>query len=185
MRSHGMSMVQVGARLGLVNAIGGFIGSYAGGRIADHLSNKRNDTRYHLWLPALAQIINIPLALLIYQAQSADMALLMLIFVLAGNAIYLGPTYGTTQSLLSPRERALGSALLLFIINLIGLGLGPLVTGLLSDFFRARLLAGGAGDADATAQGLVWALRALIAINLWAAAHFVLAAQSLRKDTPA
>ena len=112
------------------------------------------------------------------------MALLMLIFVLAGNAIYLGPTYGTTQSLLSPRERALGSALLLFIINLVGLGLGPLATGLLSDFFRAHLLAGGASDADATAQGLVWALRALIAINLWAAAHFVLAAQSLREDTP-
>jgi hypothetical protein len=72
----------------------------------------------------------------------------------------------------------------LFIINLVGLGFGPLVAGLLSDFFRAKILATGVADPQATAQGLVWALRALIAINLWAAAHFALAARTLREDTP-
>ena len=69
--------------------------------------------------------------------------------------------------------------------NALGILFGPLATGLLSDLFRGRLLAGGTSDLQATAQGLVWALRVLIAINVWAALHFVLAARTLRQETPA
>jgi MFS family permease len=185
MRSHGMSMLEVGGKLGLVSAIGGFIGAYSGGRLADALSSKFDDVRFQLWMPALSLVVNVPLALLIYQSHNASAALGILTCVLAVGAMHLGPTFAAAQALLTPRERALGAALLLFIINLIGLGFGPLVTGVLSDTFRTRLLGSGLTEAQATAGGLVWALRAMLAINLWAALHFFLGARTLRHDTPA
>ena len=184
MRSHGLNMAQVGGRLGLVSAIGGFIGSYAGGRLADYFTNKRNDARYQLWMPAIALLVNIPLALMIYEVHGAGAVFAVLTCVLAVGAMYFGPTYATTQALLSPRERALGSALLLFIINLIGLGFGPMLTGVLSDAFRSHFLGTGLSDAQATAQGLEWSLRTMIAVNFWAALHFYLAARSVREETP-
>ncbi|MET0389334.1 MAG: MFS transporter [Polyangiales bacterium] len=185
MRTHGMSMVEVGGKLGLCSAIGGFIGAYAGGRLADALGNKHNDPRYQLWLPAVALLVNIPIALTSYQMQTVTGTLSVLVLALAVGAMYLGPTYAATQSLLAPRERALGSALLLFIINLVGLGFGPLLTGVLSDVFRTKLIAGGMSDPAATAAGLVWSLRAMIVINVWAAVHYVLAARTLRRDATA
>jgi MFS family permease len=184
MRSHGLSMLEVGGKLGLVTAIGGFIGSYSGGRLADGLSAKYNDMRFQLWMPAVALVINVPLAWLIYESHSATITFAVLTCVLAVGAMYLGPTYAAAQALLTPRERALGSAVLLFIINLIGLGFGPLVTGALSDVYRTHLLGSGHSDVEATAGGLVWALRTMLAINVWAAVHFMLAARTLRHDTP-
>ena len=56
-----------------------------------------------------------------------------LIPTVAIGTMYLGPTFAITQSLAGIRERALSGALMLFIINLIGLGLGPVLTGMLSD----------------------------------------------------
>jgi MFS family permease len=182
MRTHKLSMLEVGGKLGLATAIGGFIGSYAGGRLADHLTNKHNDTRYQLWLPAISLLCNVPLAWAIYAPDSPGATFAILTVVIGLGAMYLGPTYAAAQSLLSPRERALGSALLLFIINLVGLGFGPLITGVLSDVFRTHLVGEGLADADATARGLVWALRAMVLVNLWAAAHFLTAARTLRQD---
>lgn len=184
MRTHHLSMLEVGGKLGLVTAIGGFIGSYLGGRIADALSNKHDDIRYQLWLPAASLLINAPIAWLMYEASTASGTLIVLTLVIALGAMYLGPTYAAAQGMLSPRERALGAALLLFMINLVGLGFGPLLTGALSDMFRKHLLGTGLADAEATARGLVWALRAVILVNVWAAVHFALGARTLRADTP-
>lgn len=184
MRTHKLSMLEVGGKLGLVTAIGGFIGAYAGGRTADYFTNKRGDARYQLWMPALSLLVNVPVAWAIYTPDSADAAFGILIVVIALGAMYLGPTYAAAQSLLTPHERAVGAALLLFVINLVGLGFGPLVTGALSDGFRSHLLSTGLSDSEATARGLVWSLRALLLVNIWASVHFVLAARTLREDTP-
>jgi hypothetical protein len=80
------------------------------------------------------------------------------------------------------RERALAGALLLLIINLIGLGLGPLLTGVLSDMFKGMFAGGGADEVVATAQGLRWSLVVMTCVNVWSALHYVLAARSLRQD---
>ncbi len=49
------------------------------------------------------------------------------------NALYYGPAFACVQGLVSPQSRAVASALMLFIVNLVGLGLGPLLFGMLSD----------------------------------------------------
>ena len=126
--------------------------------------------------------MGLPFALAVYSVDGNGAVFGMILLALVLGSMYLGPTFATAQRLLRPRERALGSALLLFIINLIGLGLGPLLTGVLSDAFRSRLLQSGMSDPAATAAGLVWAMRLLVCISLWGALHFALAARSLRQD---
>ena len=94
-------------------------------------------------------------------------ALLVVPSVLVG--IYLGPRSRSVQALVEPHRRALAAALILFIGSLIGIGLGPLAVGALSDALTPRL------GADA----LRWALVGLPGIGLWAAAHYGLAARTL------
>ena len=84
--------------------------------------------------------------------------------------------------LVGTRERALASAFLLLILNFIGLGLGPLFTGALSDVFRTMMVSQGVDSTLAVAEGLRWAIRVTVVINLWSALHYFLAARTLRED---
>ena len=67
--------------------------------------------------------------------------------------MYLGPTYATMQRLVGARERAVGSALLLLIVNLVGLGLGPWLVGVVSDVINNLFLADGAADGGCEGAG--------------------------------
>jgi len=88
-------------------------------------------------------------------------------------AMYLGPTFAMTQSIAKPHMRALASAVLLFIINLVGLGLGPLVLGALSDALAPRL----------GIESLRYAIVIVAVVgNVWSALHYMLAARTLRHD---
>ena len=183
MRSRGISMVEVGIQLAFVTALGGFVGSFAGGRLADYFANKRKDARFGMWLPAAALLINVPLGLLVYHVGSVAATFVLLLMIITFASMPLGPTFAVAQTLLLPRERALGAAVLLFVVNLIGLGLGPLATGFLSDFFRHQFIGAGDSDPRATARGLVWALQAMIAFNVWASLHFLAGARRLGEDS--
>jgi hypothetical protein len=81
-----------------------------------------------------------------------------------------------TQALVPPRMRAQAAAVLLLILNLIGMGLGPQFVGLLSDLLAPRL----------GALSLRWALLGTIVVGaLWSAAHYFAAARTLRQDLQA
>jgi hypothetical protein len=73
-------------------------------------------------------------------------------------------------------------AVFLFVLNLVGLGLGPLLVGYLSDYFNAVFLARGVEPALALADGLRWSLCVMAAVNLWSAYHYVVAARHFRDD---
>ena len=88
-------------------------------------------------------------------------------------AFYLGPSFAMIQTLTPPAKRALASAVMLFIINIIGLGFGPQFVGILSDFFNYTM---GMGN-----QSLRWALFGTAMLNIWAAAHYFLAGHHLKK----
>ena len=86
--------------------------------------------------------------------------------------MWLGPVFATVQSLVRPDMRALASAIMLFVINLIGLGVGPQAVGVLND-----LLAPAYGPSAVRYSLLIVGL-----MNTWAAVHFVLGARALRAD---
>jgi MFS family permease len=182
MRTQGMGVGEVGIWLALATALGGFVGAYAGGAVSDSLAKRKGDHRHQLWVPAWSTLASVPIGLLVYVLPTQAGVMVAMVFAIGLGAMYLGPTSAITQSLVGVRERAIAAAVALLVINLIGLGLGPLLTGILSDVFRAHHLKNGLTDAAATAEGLRWSLMAMSAVNIWSALHYVLAARTLRED---
>jgi MFS family permease len=182
MRTHGMSLGDVGAWLSLVVAIGGLSGTYLGGAWCDRYYARTQDPRWYVWIPAITLLIVVPFAQLVYGWDNKYGALLLLIPYIALAAAYLGPSIASTHRLVGLRERALASAFLLLILNFIGLGLGPMFTGGLSDIFKEYLLSQGVAEKQALADGLRWSIRVTVMMNLWSALHYYLAGKTLRED---
>ena len=182
-RTHGLTIGEAGVVLSFVSAISGVGGTWFGGYLADKLSNGRNDVRWQLWTPGIATLLNVPVALLAYSLSDKNTVIAMLFISLVFGVMYLGPTYATMQRLVGVRERALGSAMLLLIVNLVGLGLGPTLVGWVSDLFRAYYVAQGVATTAAVAQGLRMALIVMVCVNIWSFVHYMLAARTLVRDS--
>lgn len=144
MRTHGLSLVQTGLLLGGAGAVSGIIGAVSGGLLCDRLSKR--DKRWQLWLPAIGAFATAPLmlAFLLWPESQqfsvgSSMVPVAIIFTLLGGiaaAFWIGPTYAAIQTLAPGNMRAQAAAIFLFMFNLVGMGLGPLVIGMLSDFLE-------------------------------------------------
>jgi MFS family permease len=182
MRSHGMNVAEAGTILALCTVIGGAAGTYFGGMLSDRLAARRHDSRYYLWVPALSLIVGFPLSQGVLLFDDTSIVIALLSPVVMCTAADLAPSITATYGLVGIRERALASAVLLFIINLIGLGLGPLFAGFASDGLRQMFLGRGLSEAEALGEGLRWSLRLVVVSNLWSAAHYFIAARTLRAE---
>ncbi|MBL0924618.1 MAG: MFS transporter, partial [Sphingomonadaceae bacterium] len=133
-RSHGLSAGETGLLLGIVLGIAGIVGTWLGGMMADRFG--KADKRHILTTPAIGMVIAAPLLFLGYYVTDWRIAIALLALPTALNAAYYGPTYGCVQGLVRPEARAMAAAIMIFAQNLIGLGLGPLLFGMLSDAFK-------------------------------------------------
>ncbi|OYX49821.1 MAG: hypothetical protein B7Y90_06055 [Alphaproteobacteria bacterium 32-64-14] len=139
----------LGLGLGFAAGIGGVIGSWLGGWWCDKFGAK--DLRQFVTLPLLFPFIGLPVFW--YVAQMDDMVLAMVLMIIpnVGVAIWYGPVYGGVPGLVPPAMRATAAAILLFVINMIGLGLGPMLFGVTSDAFANWHLAETGTDLTVTA----------------------------------
>lgn len=133
-RTHGLSPGEVGLWFGIINGAAGIFGTWFGGYLADRYG--ATNRRHVLTAPAIGMVIAVPLAFMAYQAQDWKIALALIAVPTLCNSLYYGPTYSAAQGLVPLRSRAIAAAVLLFFQNLIGLGLGPLFFGMLSDWLR-------------------------------------------------
>lgn len=172
-RTHHMTSGEIGTWLALSAGLAGGLGCYFGGAISDYVVNRTRDERWHMWLPALFIAVSIPLHFIIYLSPTPLPALLMTAVVWFLGNTWLGPAQATLQSLAGLRMRAMALAVMLFINNLIGQGLGPQVVGILSDRMRA------AYGPDSLRYAL---LIAVVAASILSAFHFGMAGRSLRED---
>jgi MFS family permease len=136
-RVHGMELSAVGLRIGLIGLACGLGGSFIGGFASDRLSQR--DPRWYLWLPTLTSFLALPFTVLFLLAPTADLSFAFYVPHALIGAMYAGPIYALTQSIVRVRLRALAAAVHLFTVNLIGLGLGPLVVGALNDALRPSM----------------------------------------------
>ncbi|MFZ4688227.1 MAG: spinster family MFS transporter [Polymorphobacter sp.] len=134
MRTHGLSASQIGLWGGVILGLSGLFGTWAGGWLADRFG--RHDRRHLLTGPALGMVIAAPLLFTGYMVDSWQLALALLVIPTALNSLYYGPVYATAQLLVVPQARAMATAMMVFAQNLIGLGLGPLFFGMMSDAFK-------------------------------------------------
>ncbi|MEZ4331802.1 MAG: MFS transporter [Myxococcota bacterium] len=135
-RVHGLSLRETGLWMGLIQGIGGGLGTFLGGVLADRGADR--DPRVLVWIPALGGLLALPLLCVFLFAPTPMAALLGYAPAMVVVLFFTGPSFAVVQSLAPPRLRAQAAALLLFTMNLIGLGIAPLVVGLLNDVLAER-----------------------------------------------
>lgn len=170
MREKGMSLEEVGLyyALMLAVAIGG--GIYASGWIIDRFA-ARGDRIFAI-VPMAALFLAIPFFIAFVEADDWRVAMLFLILPTFLGYFFLTPAVTFTQKAVRPDQRTLASALLLFLMNMIGLGLGPTYVGAMSDFF---------GKTD-PANSLQLAFHSVLPFFLLAILLYWLVARSIGRD---
>lgn len=132
-----MNTGQLGIWLGLIIGVFGAAGAVTGGLLVDRL--RGYDIRWGLWVPAVTALALIPAYLSVYLVGNSTAALILFIAPAFLSAVYIGPLVATAHGLVDARQRALCSAILFLTLNLLGLGLGPLFVGLISDLLAPSL----------------------------------------------
>src|SRR5688572_11455932 len=169
-RSHGMSVGEVGSWLAGIAIVGGGLGTFLGGYLTDRL--RPRDARWSLWVPGVSTLVAVPFSLFFYLGSDLRVVLALATIPVFFGAMYLGPTFALTQALAPLRMRAVASAFLLFLINLIGLGLGPQMVGIGSDLLAAKL----------EEDSLRGALAITVTFNVWSGLHYFLGARTITAD---
>ncbi len=169
-RSLGLTPQAAGLLLGPVAGIVGGIGAISGGLLADYLSKR--DMRWNSWLIALAKVIGMPLMIIFYL--SSSLSVMMPVYVVSSllGAFYLGPSFAMIQSLTPLHMRSLTSAVMLFILNFLALGFGPLTVGIISDLLHPHY-----GE-----ESLRYALLFTSFVGVWAAVHYYWAGKTYPED---
>lgn len=169
-RLHGMSLAEVGAYMALASGLGGAIGMFTGGTLADYLGLRDESWRVRVIGLSFLGTVAAALGQLLVRDLSVSLAFG---FVCATLQIaYYGPIVAVVQALVPARRRAFAGALLLLVFNIVGLGLGPFLTGALSDH-----LIGLAGD-----QALRWALIVCLAGSTGAGIAFLAIGPAFRAE---
>lgn len=169
-RVHGMKSDEIGYWLSLLFGIGGGLGFFMGGFLTDKAG--KADKRWYLWIPAVALLIAIPFSLTIYFGAHSNMSLILIAIPAFMVSCYLAQSIALTHSLVEIRMRAMASAILFFVLNIVGLGCGPLITGMVSDFLLPTL----------GTESLRWAMGTITIANVLGAVFFVMAARTIREE---
>jgi len=169
-RTHGMDLGPVGTWLALAG-ITGAIGTFLGGYLTDKLMLR--DQRWYLWVPAISTLITLPVSMIIYNVGNPYIALSLQFVTGLTFSMYLAPNLALAHSLVGLRMRAMSSAVLFFILNIIGLGLGPLVVGAISDALAPRF-----GN-----DSIRYSLMLVVCVfNIWCVFHYWMASRTVRED---
>ena len=130
-RTHQMPTGELGTWLALIIGVGGAIGVFGAGVIADKLG--KTDKRWYMWVAVCACVISIPLQISTFWVDDPYTALMCMVIPSVLSNAYLGATIASVHGMVGLKMRAVSSALLFFILNMIGLGMGPTTVGLVSD----------------------------------------------------
>lgn len=134
MREKGMTLDQVAIWYALMLGICAGGGIYTAGRLVDRLA-RRSPPAFG-WIPALALALAVPFFIGFVAAPTWQVAMMFLAVPTFLNYFYLTPSVTLVQNAVPAHQRTLAGAVLLLVMNLIGLGLGPTYLGAVSDWLR-------------------------------------------------
>jgi|SRR5580698_1269179 MFS family permease len=172
-RTFGMHTDELGAWLTLIYGVGGTVGTCIGGVLATRYAanNEALQLKATGWLYAGYGVLMVG----VFLAPDKYTAITLNTIGTIGASLASGPLFGTIQTVVPERMRAMSITLIYLFANLIGMGLGPLATGALSDFFAQW-----AGN-----DSLRYALLTLCPIAWWGSAYLLLAAKTVARDVDA
>lgn len=134
-RSHGLDLSSTSNFLGTITITGGIAGILLGGYLTDHFGKR--DRRAYVRIPAIAFLIGFPFLMAGVYVESLPLTFVLLLIPQAMGYIWTGPSVSIIQNIAPASIRATVSAVYLLIVNFIGLGIGTMVFGLLSDALTA------------------------------------------------
>jgi MFS family permease len=200
-RNYAIAYADAALIVAMVQGVAAGFGTFFGGWLADHLGKK--NVRFQALTPMIGCLCAGPLFAIGLLQPSITMAAIFFCAASFFHSFHYAPVFATIQDIMPARMRALAAAIMLFVLNLVGMGLGPMVVGAMSDFFTAQNFApppmGDALDyatacahrvlpgmekacAAASGSGLRQAMLIALLVYGWAALHYVLAARTLPKD---
>jgi predicted MFS family arabinose efflux permease len=170
MREKGMTLNEIAVYYALLIGVAISAGIYTSGRLIDWLAPSAK--RAYALVPALGLSVAIPFFVGFTWAPRWPLALTLLAAPTFLNYFYLSPAVALVQEAVQPHQRVLSGALLLLVMNLIGLGLGPTYLGAVSDHFRP----------DHPGNSLQLAFYTLTPFYLLAVALFLALARALGRE---
>ena len=171
-RVHTLSQSQVGLLMALVFGGLGAAGTLIGGKLFDRLSLKGPGLGVRMI--AIVQVMTIPFALVAYSVDSLALTIGFFIVPAFAANFFLGPSLAMIQTLAPLPMRATAAAIKMFCLNLVGMSLGPLFVGLISDALMPTY----------GAKSLPMALASLSIFGIWPALHFWLCGRALQQAAP-
>ena len=170
-RVHEMPNLEIGKIYGLVAGIGGLAGTLAGGWLSDKISERTGNRNWYIWIPLISTLAAVPFAIntFLFMDSGLTAALSWALPVFFGG-FYLAPCIAMTHGMVGLRMRALSSAVLFFVLNLIGLGLGPILTGYVADLLTPEF----------GIDGIRYAMTLTILVNIWCAFHYFMCTRTLK-----
>jgi MFS family permease len=169
-RVHGIPPQDAGWQVSIATYPASAAGMVLVGIAVDRLSSR--DERWRVWIPAMLAFACFPLALGAVGIRDTLPALVFTGIWMVGGTAWYGAAYGACQSLVQPRMRATMASILLLLTTLLGFGVGPLLTGAISDYFAPTV------GVMSVGYGMVGANL----LALWGGVHFLLASRNLRRD---
>lgn len=169
-RSHGLGTGELGTWFALIYGVGGFIGTYLGGELTHHYA--AGNERLQLRASAVLYALFGGISFFIYFTENVYLAFFLMSVSAIGGALATGPMFAVMQTLVPERMRATSIAITYLFANLIGMGLGPIAAGVLSDTFRPWW-----GD-----ESLRYALLILCPGYVWGALHMWQASRTVVQD---
>jgi MFS family permease len=169
-RLHGMKNADIGVVLGLIFGLTGGAGTFAGGLLTDYLGKK--DIRWYLKAPKYAIIVSFPFVVGALFLENTFTSLVCLGVTSFLSSMYLGPCLAVSHQLVPASMRALTSAIFFLVINLVGLGFGPLVVGIISDLLTPAF----------GTEALRWAMSVNLIVSIGAIVLFFIAIRKMQKD---
>jgi MFS family permease len=169
-RSFHLSLLQASLSYGGLVLVGGLIGIWFGGALADRYGAQRRSM--YAFIPAIAFVTTVPFYVAGVLSTTLWISFAVLLVPTALALVWLGPVLAAIQHLVPGNMRATASALFLFINNLIGIGLGTALIGVVSDLTRARF----------GAESLRYAILAGTGFYLIAAVLLFFAGRRLARD---
>jgi MFS family permease len=169
-RSYGLKTGEMGNWFAVVYGLANLLGTYAGGALASRYA--ANNERLQLKMLGIMGCMFALTSLCVYLAPNYHVAFGMLGLATLVGGTGNGPLFATIQTLVPPRMRATAIAIIYLFANLIGVGLGPLAAGVLSDALRPSL-----GE-----ESLRYALLALCPGYAWAGWHLWRASRTVTRD---
>jgi len=198
-RTHEMSIFDASIKVAMALSVMAAIGTFLSGFLADRYSERY--PKALAWIPMIALLGSTPMFIAGYLLDSLLIAIPILMVAQMLLYTYLCPLYAVPSGVVDSRMRATSVAVTLFIVNLLGYGLGPPLIGLLSTILNSTFLSGidssltleacratGLAAAaqtacnTANAEGLQWSMIIFKCLYIWAALHFYLGSRTLQRD---